>query len=105
MTRLIFFALVSALAAPGQQTFTGTITDTMCQGSHKAMNIAPDAKCVRDCVGMGKQWKYALLVEKNKVYTLSDQQTPAKFAAQKVRITGTLEKTGIIKVDRIEAMR
>jgi hypothetical protein len=69
------------------------------------MNVAPDAKCVRDCVGMGKQWKYALLDEKNKVYTLSDQQAPAKFAAQKVRITGTLEKSGIIKVDKIEPLR
>jgi hypothetical protein len=50
-----------------------------------------------------KKWKYALLVGKD-VYVLSDQQTPEKFAAQKVTVTGTLfEKTKILKVDKIEA--
>ena len=50
-----------------------------------------------------KKWKYALLVGTN-VYALSDQQTPEKFAAQKVTVTGTLfEKTKILKVDKIEA--
>ena len=37
------------------------------------------------------------------MYVLSDQQTPEKFAAKKVKVTGTLyEKTGVLKVDRIE---
>ena len=46
--------------------------------------------------------KYALLVGNN-VYVLSDQQTPEKFAAQKVKVTGVLyEKTKILKVDKIE---
>jgi hypothetical protein len=50
-----------------------------------------------------KSNKYALLVG-NKVYVLSDQQTPEKFAGQKVMVTGTLlEKTKILKVDKIEA--
>ena len=38
------------------------------------------------------------------MYVLSDQQTPEKFAAKKVKVTGTLyEKTGVLKVDKIEA--
>jgi hypothetical protein len=38
------------------------------------------------------------------MYVLNDQQTPEKFAAQKVSVTGTLfEKTKILKVDKIEA--
>jgi hypothetical protein len=50
-----------------------------------------------------KKWKYALLVGKD-IYVLSDQQTPEKFAAQKVTVTGTLfEKTKVLKVDKIEA--
>jgi hypothetical protein len=50
-----------------------------------------------------KSNKYALLVGNN-VYVLSDQQTPEKFAGQKVMVTGTLfEKTKILKVDKIEA--
>jgi hypothetical protein len=40
------------------------------------------------------------------MYLLSDQQTPEKFAAKKVRVTGTLyEKTGVLKADRIEAAK
>ena len=52
---------------------------------------------------MDSKTKYALLVGKD-VYVLSDQQSPEKFAAQKVTVTGTLfEKTKVIKVDKIEA--
>jgi hypothetical protein len=93
------------LAAQQPRTFTGVITDTMCGMDHAHMNIKPDAKCVRECVKMGSQWKYALHDGK-KMYTLSDQQTPEKFAAQKVKVTGVLEeKTGTIKVTRIEPVK
>lgn len=90
-------------AADQPQTFTGTVTDTMCGKSHAAMNITPDGKCVQDCVRMDpKKWKYALYDGKT-MYTLSDQQTPGQFAGKKVKVTGTLyARTGIIKVDRIE---
>jgi hypothetical protein len=92
-----------ALAADAPRTFTGVITDTMCGADHSHMGVKPDSKCVRECVRSGS--KYALWDGK-KLYTLSDQQTPEKFAAEKVRITGTLfEKTGIIKVDKIEAAK
>jgi hypothetical protein len=105
MKRLLLFSIANALllsAADEAKTFTGVITDTMCGMNHAHMGIKPDAKCVRECVKMGSQWRYALLDGK-KMYTLSDQQTPEKFAAQKVKITGALyEKTGIIKVDKIE---
>jgi hypothetical protein len=93
----------SLMAAP--QTYTGVITDTMCGADHSHMGISPEEKCVRECVKSGKQWKYALLVGKN-VYVLSDQQTPEKFAAKKVNVTGTLhEKTKILQVDKIEAAK
>jgi hypothetical protein len=97
MTILAFLLL--AAAAP--QTFTGVITDTMCGRNHAMMNVTPDAKCVVECIKHGKNSKYALLVGE-KLYVLSDQQTPEKFAAKKVKVAGTLyEKTGIIKVDSI----
>jgi hypothetical protein len=92
-----------ALMGSGQKTFTGVITETMC-GTKHTMGIAPDSKCVRECVKTDpKKWKYALQVG-DKLYVLSDQQTPEKFAAQKVTVTGTLfEKTNVLKADRIEA--
>ena len=105
--KLIPFAILAAALAFGAEsprTFTGIITDTMCAADHSHMGVAPNDKCVRECVKSGNgQYKYALLDANKKVYVLSDQQTPEKFAARKVKIMGTLyEKTGILKVDRIE---
>jgi hypothetical protein len=93
------------MAASAPKTFTGVITETMC-GTKHTMGISPDAKCVRECVKMDpKKWKYALRIGE-KLYVLSDQQTPEKFAAQKVKVTGTLfETTNILRVDQIEAAK
>lgn len=95
----------SLLFGEAPQSFTGVITDTMCGPKH-TMGISPDEKCVRECVRMDpKKWKYGLLVGKD-VYVLGDQETPAKFAGQKVKVTGTLfAKTKILKVAKIEAVR
>jgi len=105
MTRAFVLLLSMGVVCGAQsqkQTFVGVITDTMCGADHKAMSISPDSKCVKDCVRMDKKTKYALFDGKN-VYALSDQQTPEKFAAQKVKVTGVLfEKTRILQVDRIE---
>lgn len=106
--RLIPFVLAAAMLtgatpAPESRTYTGFVTDTMCGRDHAHMNVAPDAKCVRDCVGDGKTYKYALLTD-DEMYTLSDQETPAKFAAQKVVIKGVLyTKTNILKVESISS--
>ena len=92
--------------AQGQRTFTGIITDDMCAGGgHAQMRMGPtDAECTKACV-MAHDAAYVLDDGKN-VYTLSDQQTPEKFAAQKVRVIGTLDaKTKTIQVDSITAAR
>jgi len=93
-------------AAGASKTYTGTITDSMCGANHAMMKISPNDKCVRECVRMDNgKWKYALLVGKD-MYVLSDQQTPEKFAAKRVTVTGTVyPKTGILKVDKIEAAK
>lgn len=91
--------VVNATEAP--QTFTGVITDTMCGRKHD-MRGHSDADCVRLCVK--GSFQYALFDGEN-VLKLSDQKTPAKFNAQRVRVTGTLdEKNKIIKVVSIEAI-
>ena len=93
----------AALVAAAPQTFTGVITDSMCGKNHAMMKVSPDSKCVTDCVKAGS--KYALLSGDN-VYVLSDQQAPAKFAAQKVKVTGTLDaKTKVINVNSIAAAK
>ena len=96
--------LIAAAPVPQSKTYTGVITDTMCNREHTSMKISPDSKCVKDCVGDGRTYKYALLTGGN-IYLLSDQETPAKFAAQRVEVTGVLyEKTKILKVDAIKAV-
>jgi len=104
------FVLILALIVPRAnaqtvQTYVGVITDTMCTNDHAPMKVTPDSKCVNDCVGDAKTYKYALADGKN-LYILSDQETPAKFAGKRVKVTGTLyTKTRILKVERIDAMK
>ncbi len=90
------------LALTLAETFTGTITDTMCGAKHTMMKDQPDDKCIRMCVKGSSD--YALFDGQN-VFKLSDQTKPAKFAAQKVKITGKLdEKTKTIKITSIEPL-
>src|ERR1700684_851705 len=99
---LIMLAVTVLAAAPGKQTFTGTITDSMCStADHSQMRMGPtDAECTKACVSIHGAM-YVLYDGKN-VYELSDQKTPEMFAAKKVKVTGTLDaKTKTIKVDSI----
>lgn len=104
MKQLLPLVLAAAAlsAAPANRTFTGVITDDMCaRAGHAAMRMGPtDAECTTACV-MVHGASYVLYDGKN-VYVLSDQQTPEKFAAKKVRVTGTLDtKTNTIAVKSI----
>lgn len=103
---LLLIVSATALLAQGAKTYTGVITDTMCGANHAHMGVSPDSKCVKECVkGSNGKFKYALLVGE-KMYVLSDQAAPEQFAAQKVKVTGVLyEKTGILKVDKLEAAK
>jgi sialic acid synthase SpsE len=107
MKRITVVILMAAAlgASAAERTFTGVVTDSMCGADHSMMKITPDAKCARECVKGGGSVKYALL-SGGKVYKLSDQETPAKFAGQRVKVTGKLfEKTGIIQSLKIEAAK
>jgi hypothetical protein len=105
---ILAVALSAAQEKPsqGKQTFSGVITDEMCPlGTHSHMRMGPtDAECTKACV-MSHDSKYVLYDGKS-AYILSDQQTPEKFAAQKVRVTGTLDtKTMTIRVDSIAPVK
>lgn len=94
-------AMASVLAAADQQAFTGVITDTMCRKTHGMMPGQPDDKCIAMCV-RGSSSQYALYDGKA-VLKLIGQKIPAKYAAQRVKVTGILnEKTQTIKVSSIE---
>jgi hypothetical protein len=95
--------VVSALAAsPAKQTFTGIITDDNCpRADHSQMRMGPtDVECAMACIeAHGAQYG---LYDGSDFYTLSDQRTPEKLVAKKVRVVGTLDaKTKTIQVDSI----
>ncbi|MBI4908318.1 MAG: hypothetical protein HY820_32125 [Acidobacteria bacterium] len=99
-------AIVASIATGADKPakFTGVVTDTMCKTNHAMMKISPDSKCVVECVRKYNS-KYALNDGTN-VYPLSDQSRPEQFAGKRVVVTGTLfPKTGILKVDSIEAVK
>jgi hypothetical protein len=107
MKKMAATALLSLALATGQtqtpprRVFTGVISDSMCLNDHKHMGETDEAKCIRECVKSGR-YKLVLWDGKN-AYKLSDQETPAQFAAERVNVTGMLyEKTGVIKVEKIE---
>ena len=108
MKSLVFGLLITATltAAQSKQTFTGTITDSMCPAAdHSRMRMGPtDAECTLACNSAhGADY---VLYDGKETYTLSDQQTPEKFAGKKVMVTGTLDaKTKTIRVDSITAAK
>ena len=91
-------------AAQGKRLFTGTITDSMCANAdHVPMRMGPtDAECTIACIN--EHGAVYVLYDGKDSYTLSDQRTPEKFAAQKVTVRGMLNvKTKTIQVDSITA--
>jgi hypothetical protein len=86
---LILTLAGSLFAAAEPQTFTGVITDTTCGRSHAMMKGHSDEACVRMCVkGSGE---FALF-DGADVLRLSDQKLPAKFAGQRVKVTGVYDQ-------------
>ena len=91
LTVLAFGLLLAAsigLAAPGAaKTFVGSIGDSMCGAKHM-MPGESDKDCTLGCIKEGS--KYILIGPNGKLYQLTDQKTPEKFAGAKVKVTGTL---------------
>ena len=103
---LTLLAVLGLTAAQAKQTFTGTITDDVCaRADHSQMRMGPtDAECAAACIDAhGAMY---VLYDGSNAYALSDQRTAAKFAAQKVKVTGTLDvKTRTIRVESITAAK
>jgi hypothetical protein len=92
--------LLACAAALDAGAFTGVITDTMCGAKHAMLKNQPDDQCVKACTKGSSE--YALF-DGAAVRKLSDQKTPAKFAARRVKVKGTYdERSKTIKVTSIE---
>jgi hypothetical protein len=78
-------ALTTSLALA--ETFTGTVSDTMCGKKHMMAGVS-DAECVRACVKDGAD--YAIVIG-DKVYTLKgDKAQIDKLSGAKVVVDGEL---------------
>jgi hypothetical protein len=66
---LVIFAFLTMRALAAPQTFTGTITDTMCGKKHMSPGKS-DADCTRDCMKLKGDWTYGLVVG-NSLYRLT----------------------------------
>ena len=81
----------------------GVVTDTRCGGRHEVTNPETAGACVKECVRNSEDVKYALY-NGTTLYVLSGQQTPEKFAAQEIQVTGSLEKgTMVLRIKSIKA--
>src|SRR6185312_17328820 len=102
--------LISAsCAAAAGTTWTGQITDNMCDKDHSMMATGgkqPDPKeCTLACVKGGSKFVF---VSEGKVYEIANQDLPAlkTFAGDSVRLTGELESDGkTIKADKLVAAK
>src|SRR5437879_11716222 len=96
MTRpiVVVLAVAAVSAAQGKQTFMGVITDSVCStADHSQMQMGPtNAECVTAC--LSEHGATYVLYDGKKVYELSDQKTPERFAARKVKIIGALDARG-----------
>jgi len=99
---ITIFAM-AAIAAPQKQTFTGTVTDSICaKADHSQMRMGPsDTGCTLACVDAHGAM-FVLYDGNNNTYTLSDQTTARKFAGQKVKVSGIVDaSTKMIQVESI----
>lgn len=97
-------ALTTLSGAPAPETFSGVVADGICAvEGHASMKMGPtDADCARTCVET-HDTQFVLLGASG-IHQLSDQAAAAKFAAQRVTVTGTLDAaTKTIRVESIAA--
>jgi hypothetical protein len=89
--------LGASFAAQKETTFSGEISDRYCvkANSHELMmkrhNSPTTTDCIPACVKAGGAYVLYDAATKT-MYELDDQQKPARFAEQKVKVTGTYDK-------------
>jgi hypothetical protein len=96
--------LTFAVPYAAQQSWTGTISDSMCKAKHEeaaeGQGKMADRDCTLSCVKGGS--KFVLLVD-GKVYQIANQDNKdlTTFAGQAVKISGEL-KGDTITITKVE---
>jgi hypothetical protein len=98
---ILSFLAVCSSAVAQTEKWDGLITDTHCgTNCQRTSHMTPDRACVRRCVKNGSPYG---LWYKDHVYRLEPQSKAARFAAENVRVTGTLsgDSIHILSISRI----
>jgi hypothetical protein len=94
----IVVLLLTAPACARQQTWGGTIGDSVCSGMHPFDEHAlpmTDKDCTLRCIKDGAKF---VLVSNDKMYAIQNQDYPAlaEYAGAVVQLTGRLQRDGIV---------
>lgn len=82
---------------PPGVALAGIVTDSFCGQHHSASS---GVSCVRNCIRHGAKYS---LYDGTSLYEFVDQRVGDRFAAQKVNVTGTLDR--ITKTLRVTSIR
>ena len=106
---VVILCLSAAAADPHPVTILGEVSDSQCafdvhsnSGSHDELMKTglyghTATECVRACVRLGG--KFVLLdKEKKKIYHIANPDRLVNFAAQQVRVRGTLDEKGVLTI-------
>jgi hypothetical protein len=89
-------------------TWTGKITDDMCDKDHASMASGDkkpsDKECTLMCVKSGSKY---VLVSGDKVYKIANQDLAdlKTYAGANVKLTGDLQQDGSIRADKLQASK
>jgi hypothetical protein len=95
---------LSAQKAPSfsvrnSETFTGQITDSICEDGHNIGVTKSEKNCVLTCVKLDGAQFVLYNTETKRIYKLDDQLQPEAFAGQEVTVIGRYDKkTNAIQV-------
>ena len=96
--------LLSVVGVGAVQTWTGQISDSLCQMKHdpgvEQSEVLTDPECVRACVRGGSKYVF---ISNDTVYQIANQDLPdlATYAAKTVRLSGEIKGTSIT-VSKVE---
>ena len=97
MKLTLSFLLLSLSGFAAQQTWTGKITDSMCNADHNAMASGGKTVDAHDCTLVCTKGgaKFAFISE-GKVFSIANQNLPdlTKHAGHTVSLTGDLDSKG-----------
>jgi hypothetical protein len=92
---LIVFTFLTFSSFAATQTFTGTITDTMCGKKHMSPGKS-DADCTRECMKLKGDWTYGLVVGSNVYHLTGNNKEFATVAGQRVTVAGVVTGETIV---------